>query len=116
MDPIPVLRGDPLVLTVSMVKDGDPWTDVGDYAPVAQVRKRASSPTIVAEFDIVCDDDVMTMTLLTGDLEAAEYVTDVEFTDPTEDNPELARFTWPGPGEDRIVLNATLDVTQTEGS
>lgn len=69
LDPIPVLRGDPVVLTVTMVKDGDPWTDVAAYAPVAQVRKRASSVVVVAEWDIDCAEDVMTMTLTVAAVE-----------------------------------------------
>lgn len=113
--PIAVLRGDPVVLVVILTKDDAPWTDVADYTPQAQVR-RAPDLEVVATWDLTFASNVMTMTLRTSNLREGPYVTDVEFTDPNELDPELAVFTWPGPGQERLTLEVSNDVTVDPGS
>lgn len=111
-DSVPVLVGDPLQLRLDMTLDGSPWDDVADYEPRAQVRKAAGSMTVVGEFTITADGASLLLVLETADLDAGNYFTDVEFLDPDIEDPNLARFTWPGPGEDRLKLVVTSDVTR----
>lgn len=106
-----VMRGEPLTLVVTLDLDGDSDWNIEDWRPEAQLRREADNVRVAATWAITSDINVMTMVLVTTDLDGS-YVADVDFYDPDIEDPDLARVTWPGADSDRIEVVVKPDVSR----
>lgn len=114
-----VLRGGYVRVRLTFTKDGEPWNDVANYSPLAQIRDRPRG-TVLTTWDITYDADSPNIMILTLPSTKSVLVTedrsvwDVRFLKPSGEEPvaALRPFYWPGPRSARRTLTASGPVSE----
>ncbi len=113
-----VVIGGYVRVRLTLTKDGQPWDDVADYEPTAEIRRRPKSP-VLTTWDITYDPDDAHIMILTLPKEKSEILSsgqcvwDVRFVKPAGEDDPVEAFWYPSADDlNRLTLDVVQPATQ----
>lgn len=118
---VPAQRGASIEFDVEFYTDDlatVPWSDVADYDPTVEVRRKASDALVAASPALEVAGHVASFAIpstVAAIMAEHGYEWDVRFTVPGSD-PGLGVFYWPGPDSPRNTITMGATVTRAAAS